>query len=382
MSLLANIQSSLGAIGADIKSLFNRGSSKTGDILYAADAPGPDWLPCDGSAYLQSSYPALYGKLGTIPTSNLGDLVPQILPTSNWMAVAFGNGMFVALAAGSGLYSYSSPDGINWTKRSMGATASWDSVAYGNGVFVAVANGTATMATSSDGMTWTTHTMPNSYWKAVAFGNGVFVALANNTSIAATSPDGVTWTQRAIGISANWSALTYGNGVFVAVAMTNNTVCATSPDGVTWTFGGTLPVNASWTSIAYGNGVFVAVGSSGFAVSADGQHWTGGYLPYISSIGVVIFCNGYFAAFNASGYFAATSTDGIVWSKHTQPAAFTCNSAAFGGGMVVVLPASGVVYGISPDGPRYSYDTGTQFVVPDIDALDGRISQLKAYVRT
>ncbi|WP_230371327.1 hypothetical protein [Paludibacterium denitrificans] len=51
-------------------------------------------------------------------------------------------------------------------------------------------------------------------------------------------------------------------------------------------------------------------------------------------------------------------------------------------GMVVVLPASGVVYGISPDGPRYSYDTGTQFVVPDIDALDGRIRQLKAYVRT
>ncbi|MTD34116.1 hypothetical protein GKE73_16995 [Paludibacterium sp. dN 18-1] len=249
------------------------------------------------------------------------------MPTSNWSAVTFGNGLFIALVAGSSLYSYTSTDGLTWTKRNMGASVSWTAVAYGNGVFVAIASGTTTMATSPDGINWTTHVMPvSTSWKLLAFGNGVFVAMANNTSIAATSPDGVTWTQRAIAGSANWYAMTYGNGLFVAVTF-GNLVSATSPDGVTWTLGSKLPLSGNWSGIACGNGVFVATGSVGMAISTDGINWTGFPTPYMSSAYTVVFCNGYFAAFG-TGYLSITSEDGSHWSKHILSASIVANCSA------------------------------------------------------
>ena len=54
-----------------------------------------------------------------------------------WSSVTFANDLFVA-AATSG-HIMTSYDGITWTSRTTAATNSWRRVAYGNGVFVAVA---------------------------------------------------------------------------------------------------------------------------------------------------------------------------------------------------------------------------------------------------
>ena len=73
----------------------------------------------------------------------------------------------------------------------MPAVLSWSSVAFGNGSFVAVASGSTTAATSTDGITWTSRTMPSAVsWSEVIYGGmpGVqnFVAVAYTTTTAAT----------------------------------------------------------------------------------------------------------------------------------------------------------------------------------------------------
>ena len=48
------------------------------------------------------------------------------------------------------------------------ASASWRSVAYGNGVFAAIANYSTIAASSTDGITWTARTLPvSTYWRSV-----------------------------------------------------------------------------------------------------------------------------------------------------------------------------------------------------------------------
>ena len=57
-----------------------------------------------------------------------------------WHAVAYGGGVFVAVAySGTGDRAMSSTDGINWTIRASAADNNWVGIAYGGGVFVAVA---------------------------------------------------------------------------------------------------------------------------------------------------------------------------------------------------------------------------------------------------
>jgi len=76
----------------------------------------------------------------------------------NWTAIAYGNGVFVAVGTGGiGNRAMSSVNGINWTIRPSSADNAWSAVAYGNGVFVAVASGGSNrvMTSSNSGHTWT-----------------------------------------------------------------------------------------------------------------------------------------------------------------------------------------------------------------------------------
>jgi hypothetical protein len=56
--------------------------------------------------------------------------------------------MFVAIANGSAAVA-TSPDGINWSARTLPSSQDWMSVTYGNSEFVAVAYGPTTVAATS-----------------------------------------------------------------------------------------------------------------------------------------------------------------------------------------------------------------------------------------
>ena len=106
-----------------------------------------------------------------------GGLLPA---QTTWTSIAYGVNRFVALAT-TGQISYSLDLGVTWNSEptTTGTTASilsssltWTEISYGQGLFYAVANGTIA-ATSPDGINWTLRTMPGSStnWNSVVFGN-------------------------------------------------------------------------------------------------------------------------------------------------------------------------------------------------------------------
>ena len=108
------------------------------------------------------------------------------MASANWQSVAYGNGTFVAVAAGPSTAAAYSTNGTTWSTAALPASASWSSVAYGNGTFVAVVNASSTAAISSNGTTWTATSMPsNANWSSVTYGNGTFVAVADGGTAAA-----------------------------------------------------------------------------------------------------------------------------------------------------------------------------------------------------
>ena len=110
--------------------------------------------------------------------------------SSNWVSVAYGNGVFAATSSTSGTIAASSTDGITWTSRTMPATGTWAKVLWAGANFAAFTQGGTTSATSVDGITWTSRTITNKSWfsGAVAPDRIVMVAYdASNVSTISTS---------------------------------------------------------------------------------------------------------------------------------------------------------------------------------------------------
>ena len=268
---------------------------------------------------------------------------------NNWQSVAYGNGLFVAVAAtGSGNRVMTSPDGITWTPRSSAVDNDWKSVTYGNGLFVAVAasgSGNRVM-TSPDGITWTIRTSAADYnWSCVTFGNGLFVAVASTGyNKLMTSPDGITWT---IG-TVLWSpmlSVTYGNGLFVAVSINNTRApVLSSSDGITWT---EIVIKSLITSITYGNGLFIVVTRYGAGnrvmTSPDGITWTARTSAADNNWTSVTYGNGLFVAVasDGTGNRVMTSANGINWTARTSAADNSWSNVTYGNGVFVAVASSG-----------------------------------------
>lgn len=153
--------------------------------------------------------------------------------------------------------------------------------AYGwiNGapMWVALTNSTTTtsgaLMTSPDGKNWTARTLPTTpagVWKSIAFGNGVFVAVANGATTATSlmySADGVNWVFPTITApGANFTHVafggTVGNGHFVAVCAgtTASTTIWSSTNAQAWAAVTTPVPGGNWTGAAWGNPLGTATG--------------------------------------------------------------------------------------------------------------------------
>jgi hypothetical protein len=241
----------------------------------ATSADGSSWtqrtLPATASwaglAYGNGVFVALVVNSTIAATSSDGVTWTQrTMPTTaNWSRIVYGGGLFVATTNNSNI-SATSTDGITWTQRSLPSLPAYStgySVAYGNGLFVAVASGTS--ATSTDGISWTQRTLANYQW--IAYGNGLFVAVGGSSAYA-TSTDGVTWSSGTMpsGVS-EVSRIMYDNGTFVATQ--TGQYFATSNNGTSWTRR-IFPVYMTLPSVAYGNNRFVAVAqNSSIAATSD-----------------------------------------------------------------------------------------------------------------
>jgi len=269
---------------------------------------------------------------------------------NTWNDIAFGNGLYVAVAGDGTNRVMSSPDGVTWTNRTAAEANDWRGITFGGGQFVAVAtSGTNQVMTSPDGITWTARSMTSSDWRSVTFGDGTFVAISR-TSLpdVATSPDGITWTDRTSAGLLGWREVIFVPelSLFVAVAGASSNQIMTSPDGITWTIR-TTPDNLEYRSIAFGNEILVAVASDGtnnqVMTSPDAITWTQRVTPVDQSWLHVAFGNGQFVAVSTSGTGSRcmTSTDGIVWALKTTPVDNAWESVTFANDQFVAVATSG-----------------------------------------
>ena len=258
---------------------------------------------------------------------------------------------FVAVPGGSSNTTIISADGINWTAGgNLPSSSLWKTVGYGDGKFVALAQGSTAAAYSTDGITWTSVTLPvGGAWKSVVCGGGRFVAVSYDISCGTVySDDGITWHAGNLPTDGTykWEAITYGNGYFVAADM-NPSSCAHSAystDGINWTLVA-FPAVQGWPAVAYGGSTFVAIAGSSnqIARSTDNGgswNWSAGTLP-MATANTVCYGGGNFVVFCGGNTTAAYSTDGgNTWNSSTVPSASFWNSVAYGGGTLVATSST------------------------------------------
>lgn len=161
--------------------------------------------------------------------------------------------------------------GLNWAFTTNPAPASaWTSIAYGNGVWVAVAATTSTTAgiarSTDNGVTWSfvTTPAPSGVWIDVAYGDGVWMAHTNGTSttasVARSTNNGASWSfVTTPAPSGSFADVSYGGGVWLLVNRAAVGVSATQSlmksvdGGQTWSYVTCQPrpSNAPWGCCSY-----------------------------------------------------------------------------------------------------------------------------------
>ncbi len=205
----------------------------------------------------------------------------------DWKWITYGEGMFVAVANNGGVMY--SRDGISWSTAMTDSDPKLDSsvgIVYGNGMFIAVPAGSESFFTYSyDAINWATTSVSNMFWNSIAFGNGRFIAQSGNYGDQLFySDNGLTWSESGVSFPygtdcSNAYGFAYGNGRWVGLCyVTTDTynVVVSTDNGLNWT-GHTAPEDNAWGSVAYGNGYFVARSDGGtnrLMYSTNGINWT------------------------------------------------------------------------------------------------------------
>jgi hypothetical protein len=253
----------------------------------------------------------------------------------------------------------------NWFEASTPHTVGYSGIAEdaASGLLVAV-GGTVTFATSRNGgRTWVTQTGVTNATRDVAAGSPAgslrFVAVGSSNTCA-TSPDGVTWTSRTMpaGASRTWTSVIWDGMYYVAVGIDAGAVVTSrSADGVTW--GAAVAVFSACLvqpKLAWKSGTIVLVGSTlaggvlVYTSSDNGTTWTPRTFPSVACDGAV------FAAYNqvasiggVAGNFVVvaqgsnsfsvgsiySSPDGITWTSRGSASIFVTAMAA--GNSVAVM---------------------------------------------
>jgi hypothetical protein len=270
-------------------------------------------------------------KFSTPPFSQVSTSVTTQPNGSNYVSMAYGNNMWLALPNGSQTLAKTT-DGVTWTSLTLPYVTgggAWQSIAFGRGYWVIiVSGGTRALYSNSDGQQWKTSVLPsNVSWSRVTYGNGLFVAVSAQAGAMAWSDDnGKTWTA-STAASQSYVCLAYGNGIFLAMSSDTGGQYARSTDGKNWTALSTPVVGATtvwqqWSDIAYGNGRFVVIGNGAatgpIKYSFDGITWYS--TPKNYNVDKISYGQGIFVALSIGNNIAYTSEDGLAWTQQTVSA--------------------------------------------------------------
>ncbi len=261
----------------------------------------------------------------------------------------------------------------------------FNELAYSAALNLAVGVGSnGTLATSADGVTWTSRAVAGSYqgingggvnyntvvWAAA---KGMFV-VGGAFGRVATSTDGIAWTERSTGTDAVIQQVCFNAALGVYCAVGEQGYIGTSTDGITWvTRIGAFRSVVIWSVASLEAKGFVAfVGTSGMAQSPDGVTWAATMLP----------ANVATTAANTTGkaYYSATWGGVLVPGGNAAAFAFTNDGLTLTLGQGVSSSAtaySATVYDPYTDCllcagaggcsvMPTAYNRTTQFIVPTI----------------
>ena len=302
----------------------------------------------------------------------------KILPleSNDWCDIAHGGGVTVMVKyTDTNHFAYSHDSGETWNYQlppnDPADNNGWVRVCYGNGVFVAVAhtggiNNLERVCTSPDGVNWTLRTMPEvAQLRGIAYGDGVFIAVAESGTnrIFRSVDDGVTWTALAIATVNEWYDITYENNIFMVHGKSTG---AGFPiiksiyysSGTVWTSSSTGMTTIEPRSIASGNGVTIIAGLTGplirsvdYLTTSDIIIGTGNTLWQD-----VIFAEGMFFIFssNSSGNnFGYSSDNGLTWT-YKRISGYRFKKACYVNGKILAttVQSSLVIFDVSRDNQK------------------------------
>jgi hypothetical protein len=284
--------------------------------------------------YLNNTY-MLAGGGGALVTSTDGITWANRTSgtASTISSLAFGNGRYVYKAGNIGSNSNlvgTSTDAITWTTTTIGVATS-GSLLYAEGLFRIVFAGS--QLTSTDGLTWIAPSQFNTSITnvtALSYSNNRYLA-GNSSGTIATSSNGSTWTTATSGLSGVLS-FTYSPAYGLYYAIGANGV-STSTDSITWSpqvTNGASQTTQNITALTYANGQFVYGGAGGaIGTSTDGFAWT---VRRATGTGIVNFAQ-MPGLLIGGGTALQTSTDGITWGV--------------GSPLLASIPSGRVAYGTS-----------------------------------
>jgi hypothetical protein len=370
------------------------GGPTTGDLLTTTRTLStPDYLPADGSVYLQSSYPSLFSSVGTIKdTYDVSSYTKSSAFTTNangykYFVYYVGSTLYLlaneSTGSNAGIWT-STNNGASWTRRVTYTGAfgfTWGH--FSNGVHIAIA-GNSQIWRSTNGTSWS-YTGYNAI--SVSTENSTTIATngsnvwmmtpattSSSSNLSISTDNGLTWSNVNTGltpvrgvsyISGNtWHV--YGGGFPVIARVSND-------NGVTWsTF---TPFNykgaeiRSYRSTKVGEPrLYILRSDTNLYISYDSISWklvdvnVGSYigggesssfttLQYVDGVYYIQGFSGTIHSFDTENWFSSS-----IITTSGKPHAFSSTHIA--------TTTNGTNDRFLDVGLRTTYNTATQFIVP------------------
>jgi len=193
---------------------------------------------------------------GSAITTTAGSLtgLSFIVGIPNYTGLAFGNGRFVAVQSGIGLYAAYSFDGVTWYKSNNYVSGTL--ISYGQGCFLTVSNNNTTSYKTDSGLWWNQNTITSYPYSAMTFGYAGLTVNGTLSNVQITNTSG--------SFSCSATTLVIGQqvvmtGTFSSGTVGGNTTLASSRyyiiatnGSTTFTLSATLSDNSIVTTVSTG----------------------------------------------------------------------------------------------------------------------------------
>lgn len=222
----------------------------------------------------------------------------------------------ILLASGEG--APPTPTGLTWVSRNadVGSNRLWGVASSGA---LRVAIGDTVVTRSVNGTTGWTNTgiaLPFASGRSIVWHNSLFIAAGFDSSflgVIATSPDGITWTTRLSGVDQLFNVALAGD---LLIATGANGAIFTSTNGTSWT-ARTSGTSLTLRGATKGDSTYVIVGDVGkILTSSDGVSWTNQPSGVSNALWDVTWVFSQFVAVGENGQVLKSFT-GAFWSGVT-----------------------------------------------------------------